>query len=184
VAFTGEIGILKVLSVVNWKGGIRVSMLCGRRALEYVNREHDILTGLSRSLSTEAVNVQGIVDSYRDEIAGLKSELAGVKEKALIDEAGRMSPPYIIFGDDNLPAPVMKNVYNALTEMFDGFVGVFAGNDDEGYRYNAGSRDLDSRELAVKLKEALGAKGGGSFEMIQGKVTADKEAITRFFLEL
>ena len=176
VAATGEIGILKILSVVNWKGGIRVSMLCGRRALEYINREHDLLANLAKSMSTEAVNVPGIVDSYREEIINLKSELAGFKEKALLEEACK---DRIIFTDDGIPAPVMKKVYNALTEKYDGFVGIFAGNDDTGYRYNAGSRDLDSRDLAAKMKEAFGARGGGSPEMIQGMVTAGKEDIYR-----
>lgn len=191
VARTGEIGLLKILSVVNWKGGIRVSMLAGRRALEYLNTEHDLLTDLARSMSTEAANVPGMVDSYRNEAVRLKAELAGAKERALLEEVERMNDPgssktadgnaHIIFGDADLPAPVMKNVYNALTEKFDGFVGVFAGDDEQGYRYNAGSRDLDSRALADKLREAFGAKGGGSVDMIQGKLTATKEQITRFF---
>ena len=178
VAMTGEIGILKILSVINWKGGIRVSMLCGRRALEYMNREHDLLTNLAKSMSTEAVNVPGIVDSYREEIVNLKSELADIKEKNLLEEACRER---IIFTDDNIPAAVMKNVYNALTEKYDGFVGIFVGNDESGYRYNAGSRDLDSGDLAARLRESFGAKGGGSSDMIQGKVTAGKEDIYRLF---
>jgi len=178
VALTGETGLLKILSVVNWKGGIRVSMLCGRRALEYINREHDLISNLAKSMSTEAVNIPGIVDSYREEIINLKSELAGLKEKNLLEEACRER---VIFTDDNIPAPVMKNIYNALTERYDGFVGIFAGNDESGYRYNAGSRDLDSRDLAAKLKDAFSARGGGSPEMIQGKVTAGKEDIYRLF---
>lgn len=184
VSHTGEIGILKVLSVVNWKGGIRVSMLCGRRALEYINEEHDILQELAKKMSTEAVNIPGIVDSYRDEIVSLKAGLAGAKEKALISEMDRLTGPYVVFGDGDLTAVSMKNVYNELTDRFDGFVGVFAGDDEQGYRYNAGSRDRDSRELAAKLKEAFDARGGGSAEMIQGKVKASKEAITGLFGEL
>lgn len=186
VANTGEIGILKVLSVINWKGGIRVSILCGRRALEYINTEHDILKDVAGKLSTETVNVPAIIDSYRDEIVKLKADLAGVKEKNLLEQVNCMKDDgvHIVFGDKELPAPVMKNVYNALTEKFDGFAGVFAGDDEEGYRYNAGSRDKDSRDLAAKLKEAFGAKGGGSPEMIQGKVNATREALTRMFEEL
>ena len=178
VAVTGQIGILKILSVINWKGGIRLSMLCGRRALEYINREHDILTDLAKGMSTETVNIPGIVDSYREEIVSLRSELAGLKEKTLLDKAGKER---IIFTDEDIPAPVMKNVYNALAERYDGFVGIFVGDDGSGYRYNAGSRDLDSRDLAEKLKETFGARGGGSPDMIQGRVTAGKEEIYRLF---
>ena len=34
VDYTGEIGVIKVLSLMNYKGGVRFSMLCGDRALE------------------------------------------------------------------------------------------------------------------------------------------------------
>ncbi len=185
VAHTGEIGILKVLSVVNWKGGIRVSILCGRRALEYINREHDILAETARSMSTETVNVPEFVDSYRKEITDLKSELASVMEKALLEKVNSMADDpsglHLIITGDDIPAPVMKNVYNALTEKFDGFVGVFAGDDETGYRYNSGSRDRDSRELAALMRDKLSAKGGGSAEMIQGKVQASQKAIKELF---
>ncbi len=184
VLHTGEIGIIKVMSVVNWKGGIRVSILCGSRALEYINKEHDILKEVAAGMSTEAVNVPETADKYRKEIAQLRSDLASFKEKALIEETDRLTGPYILFADADLPAVVMKNVYNVLVSKYDGYVGVFAGSDEEGYRYNAGSKDLDSRELAGKLKEAFGAKGGGSAEMIQGKAAADKEALTGFFAGL
>ena len=185
---TGEIGLIKVLSAVNWKGGIRISMLAGRRALEYINKEHELLTGLARSMSTEAVNVPGMVDSYRNEIVSLKSELAGLKERLLIERVYEMKDKgdaaHVIFASGDTPAPVMKNVYNALTESFDGFVGIFAGDDMNGYRYNAGSRDKDSRDLASGLRENFGAKGGGSFDMIQGKVSATREDITGLFANL
>ena len=184
VAYTGEIGILKVISVVNWKGGIRVSILCGRRALEYINREHDILTDAAVRMSTEAKNVPEMVDSYRNEILKLKAGLAQAREKALIDEVNRMSDEgsaHVIFTDDDIPAAVMKNVYNVLSQRFGGFVGVFAGSDEAGYRYNAGSRDLDSRIPGARLKEAFGAKGGGSEDMIQGKVAATEEALKELF---
>ena len=184
VLHTGEIGIIKVISVVNWKGGIRVSILCGFRALEYINKEHDILKEVAAGMSTETVNVPETAERYREEIAGLRSQLASVKEKALIEEADRLTGPYILFTDDDLPAVVMKNVYNALAERYDGYVGIFAGNDEDGYRYNAGSRTMDSRDLAAKLKEAFGARGGGSPEMIQGRVSADKASLMRFLEHL
>lgn len=183
VARTGEIGIIKVMSVINWKGGIRVSMLCGRRALEYINKEHDILTQTARTLSTEIVNVPEIVNLRCSEITELKLLLNAALEGQALDRVGRADADETgcLFVPADFPAASMKNVYNALTARLDGYVGVFSGNDDEGYRYYAGSRDKDARELGSKLKEALGAKGGGSEEMIQGKITSPELEIIEFF---
>ncbi|MCR5357217.1 MAG: alanyl-tRNA editing protein [Lachnospiraceae bacterium] len=181
VARTGEVGIIKVLSVINWKGGIRVSILCGRRALEQINREHDILTSVARSLSTEMVNVPELVEQYRAEALDLKAKLAKARESAVIEkiEADGARGPLCIFVESDFPAASMKNVYNALRKPHDKYVGVFAGSDEEGYRYNAGGSE--SRKLAILLKEKFDAKGGGSDEMIQGKLSAGREEIERFF---
>ena len=39
----------------------------------------------------------------------------------------------------------------------------------------------DSRELAALLREKLGAKGGGSAQMIQGKISETRDVIEKFF---
>ena len=37
---TGEIGLLKVVSSQKYKGGVRISILCGKRALALFTEEH------------------------------------------------------------------------------------------------------------------------------------------------
>ncbi|MBR6468898.1 MAG: alanyl-tRNA editing protein [Lachnospiraceae bacterium] len=183
VARTGEVGIIKVFSAINWKGGVRISILCGRRALEYINREHDILTSVARSLSTEAVNVPELVDQYRTQVLDLKAKLAKAREDAVTEkiEAAGTRGPLCIFVESDFPAASMKNVYNALRAVHEKYVGVFAGSDEEGYRYNAGGKE--SRKLAALLTGKFGAKGGGSDEMIQGKLAASRGQIEEFFNE-
>lgn len=180
---TGEIGIIKVISVINSKGGIQISILCGKRALEYINHQQNTLNSIAQSLSTHADNVPGLVLSHIEEISRLKSELSELREKEYLISVSSMAADdkHLIFSSDELSALNMKNIFNALTSRFDGFVGVFVGNDTDGYRYYAGSRDNDSKELAGRMREELGAKGGGSSEMIQGKINASRDAITEFW---
>ena len=43
VYFTGEIGLIKLVQSQNYKGGIRITMLCGRRALkDYQQKEESV----------------------------------------------------------------------------------------------------------------------------------------------
>ena len=183
VARTGDIGILKIMSVVNWKGGIRISMLCGRRAFEYINNEHEILTETAKILSTEIVNVPELVRSRCEEVAELKTRLAAATEANILGRirAGEADSAGCVFVSEDITAVSMKNIYNVLSERYPGYVGIFAGDDNEGYRYNAGSREKDSRELAALLREKFGAKGGGSADMIQGRITALRSEIEVFF---
>ena len=194
VKSTGQIGIIKVISVINYKKGIQIAILCGKRALEYINNEHSMMTSLARFLSTAPENVEKIVKSQQDDIISLHAKLSVAVEGKLIDEIVRREAlissgmPYdyemgLIFTGEDLTAANMKNIFNALADRFKGYIGIFVGNDESGYRYNAGGRGLDARELASAMREKLQAKGGGSPEMIQGRVTATKQCIESFFTE-
>ncbi|MBR5765245.1 MAG: hypothetical protein IKX95_00545, partial [Lachnospiraceae bacterium] len=133
--------------------------------------------------STEAVNVPELVDQYRTQVLDLKAKLAKAREDAVTEkiEAAGTRGPLCVFVDDDFPAASMKNVYNALRAVHEKYVGVFAGSDEEGYRYNAGGKE--SRKLAALLTGKFGAKGGGSDEMIQGKLAASRGQIEEFFNE-
>ena len=188
VARTGAIGIIKVIASAGIKEGTQLQILCGRRVLEFILKNIDSLEMMARGFSTHRDNVPGLVQSLREENRSLNSKFAELAEKSILDsiresaennEIGRC-----VFTDTELSPTSMKNIFNELVSLRDGYVGLFVGNDEEGYRYYAGGRDSDARELAKIMREKLDAKGGGSFEMIQGKVTASHDAIEELFTSL
>ena len=71
----------------------------------------------------------------------------------------------------------MRSVVNKLVEQHNGICGVFVGTDEEGYSFIIGSKTMDCREIAVKLREAFNARGGGNAPMIQGSLKASEECI-------
>lgn len=194
VARTGEVGIIKVISVINWKGGVRISMLAGRRALEYINSEHDIVRGLTGLLTTSAENLYGITQSHIEEIGLLKgklaeslennviakidNEIAGKSAMALTIAEGKKIPTgHVEVMDADFPTASMKNIYNYLLEKYRGYVAVMAGDDENGYRYFGGIAEGDSRELATAFRENFDAKGGGKADMVQGQIMGRMEEI-------
>ena len=50
---TGEIRLIKILSVQNYKGGVRISMLAGDRAIEDYGQKHDQVVEISHLLSAK-----------------------------------------------------------------------------------------------------------------------------------
>ncbi len=181
VARTGEIGILKVTGVTKMKGGTQISILCGRRALEYINHNLGTLNQLANAFTTHPDNMPGIVENLKNECIQVKSQLSDYKEKGIIDSIITNPDNRCIFGEGSLSAQNMKNIFNALTDNCKGYVGIFAGSDEDGYRYYAGGNGLNAKELANLMREKIGAKGGGSEEMIQGKTDAAKSQIQQFW---
>ena len=54
-------------------------------------------------------------------------------------------------------------------------------SDEEGYSFIIGSKNVDCRQIAEKMRNELGARGGGSMAMIQGSVQRKMEEIAMIF---
>ena len=176
--------MLKVLNVQSYKGGIRISILCGFRALLEFRKKAEVLSELSAKLSANQEGLGEAVDKLKNTNQAMKAKLAAANEKMMqqkLSEIPAEQDDVLLFEED-LDVPVMRNAVNALVEAHSGICGIFAGSDADGYHYIVGSRSKDCREAAAALREKFGAKGGGKPEMVQGSVTAS-EADIRSVLE-
>ena len=179
---TGEIGIFKIQSVQNYKGGMRISFLCGFRALEEYRRKSEIVSELSGILTTNQENLVDHVTKLREQVHSLKVQLSNEKQMRMeqkLTEIPSEQKDVILF-EQELETPVVRNVVNRLMEEHEGVCGLFVGDDTEGYQFIIGSKSVDCREIATKLRENLGARGGGKSQMIQGSLVAKEKDIQAF----
>ena len=179
---TGEIGLLKVISCQNYKGGVRVSILCGGRALGYLQDEHEILSKLSGMLTTSADKVIPSLNKMREENAELKLDLGKAREELIGYEMAGIDPDrkdVFLVKEAGIDSNVMRKTVNALIEKHPGFCGVFVksgedrgGEGAEEYRFivASGSDGKDCKALLEELKKTCNVKGGGSPQMIQGSL--------------
>ncbi|MDO5519865.1 MAG: alanine--tRNA ligase-related protein [bacterium] len=176
---TGEIGMLKIVSMQNYKGGIRISILCGFRALEDFRKKTQVVTELSKTFSANQDTLVEAVEKVKSMNQSLKNELLDAKSEYM--EAKLASIPteqenaYLF--ETNLDALVMRNAVNTLVSRHAGVSGIFTGNDDEGYRFIMGSKADDARNVLNLLKEKWEVRGGGSPAMVQGSIMAKKEEL-------
>lgn len=173
VAKTGEIGLLKVISSIKYKGGTRLSILCGFRALKYFSSLQADMNELRTLLSSELSEVVNNVAAIKNERDELKIKLREANKAKLIIEIDHLSDSAgaLIFTDE-VDAKSQREALNYLIERRDNYCGILAGDDKKGYSYLIGSNSLDSTLIGERLKESFGAKGGGKKEMIQGFVEA------------
>ena len=71
----------------------------------------------------------------------------------------------------------MRNFVNGAMERCDGICGAFIGNDEKGYHYILGSKELDVREISKQLNAKFNGKGGGKPQMVQGSLNGTKKEI-------
>lgn len=183
---TGEIGSLKVMNVQSYKGGVRISILCGFRALEAFRQKADIITELMAQFSTNQEALVENVTKLKNTNQTMKNQLASAKQELMeykVSAIPEDSENAILFEAD-LETPVVRGVVNGLVEKFAGISAVFVGNDENGYQFIVGSKNKDCRQIASALREKLSARGGGSDKMIQGSVAATQLQIEELFTML
>lgn len=183
VARTGEIGLIKITNCQSYKGGVRLNILCGVRALADYSKKQESISHISAQLSAKPEEAAKAVEKLGQDIYVLKGRLMALQETLVfekLDALPKEKENVCIFADE-LDAPAMRKAVNKMTETHGGFCGIFVGNDSDGYRYNIGSRGRDAREAAELLKQAGNARGGGSPEMIQGRIQAGKADIETVF---
>lgn len=179
VRYTGEIGILKVMSLQNYKGGVRLSMLCGFRALEAFREKSGIINALTNSLTASQEVLPDRVEKLKASNQDYKYRLAAAKQKLMELKMAELPAEQenVILFEQDIENLVMRNAVNELTAKHAGICGIFVGTEQEGYNFIIGSANVDCTQVAAMLREKTGAKCGGSKQMIQGSVRATEELL-------
>lgn len=175
---TGEIGMLKIMSMQNYKGGVRISILCGFRALAAFREKAKIVADLMDAFTCGQDMICDNVDKQRAQLQTLKGKLNDAVRALMehkIAEIPLEQKNVLLFESDG-DLNVLRKSLNRLIEEHTGICAIFVGHDG-AYNYILGSQSVDCKEIATLLREKLSAKGGGSSQMIQGSVAADKAAI-------
>lgn len=186
VRTTGNVGMIKITNAIRYKGGMRLWIACGMRALEDYNQKQVSVVQISNMLSAKQQEVTEAVKRLTEEIQQLKEKAAKMQEKLVMGylesekEALKENPnANLLLFEKELDAVAMRNFVNAGMEFTKGVCGAFVGDEKQGFRYVLGSCG-DIREIGKKLNEAFRGKGGGKPPMIQGSLVGEEEKIREF----
>ncbi len=183
VKFTGEIGIVRVVNFERYKGGTRVSILCGERALldlRHKLKQNRLVSNLTSSKQDETA---AAVERLKNENEKLKYDIVGLTRELLSLKAeGICSEEKIIIFDDKLQGKLLQDFTISIMDKGEKFSACFCG-ENGSYRYCIVSHNVNLQPLAIALNSQFSGRGGGKAEIIQGTVSAESENIIKEFLE-
>lgn len=184
---TGQIGCIKITGYMRHRGGVRINILCGNRALADYTEKHDSVANISAQLSAKQNAVAEAVTHLREDNLRQREQYHQLQGKMIKLALDTLPTPEqcnhaILFLED-INDITMRNAINELVTKYTGYCGIFIGNDETAYRFVIGSSNRDCRELAKILRESLQAKGGGSAPMIQGSIQASRNVILDLLLQ-
>ncbi len=183
VTYTGEIGMIKLLSWTRHRGGTRITMVCGMDAWEDDCARCANLTSISNLLSVKPLEAAKAVAKLWKEHEALKLKMKEANRKLTAQKIAQLRPTEgnLLFFEPDLDMLCLRELINAAVEHCTGIAAGFSGSDGEGYHYIFGSKTVDLRANVKDINAAIDGKGGGSAEMIQGTANADEAAIRAYF---
>lgn len=167
VAQTGAIGQIKVMGFQKYKSGVRVSVLCGRRALEAERMLLEQVHASGAALSCKHHEVAGAVARVIAERDHLRwqGEQLGLRLFDLLAERERDNDVRVVACDALAPGAVRK----AAGKLSAGAkLALVLVPREGGYSFALCSQTQDVRPATGALCAAFGGKGGGPADMTQG----------------
>ena len=181
VTHTGEIGMVKLLSCVKFREGVRVEMICGGRVLAYLNMVNDQNHRISVKLSAKADKTFQAVERMYDENFRLKGRVMSMEETLFAQEAEKWNNAgNVLLIKEGLEADSLRKLTDAVMTTCGGCCAAFSGNPDGSYKYAIGETGGDLRGFTKELNAALNGRGGGKPFFVQGSVQASEEEIRSF----
>ena len=181
VGRTGEIGVIKLLDFVRWKGGVRIHLLCGAAAVEDYRRRYGQTAQISAKLSVKQNDLTPAVGRLIAEKDGYKLALREANRRladALVAGVIPTDKPVYFIGND-WDTDTLRRIVNGLIARCGGLCAAYSGSDG-AYTYVLGGTD-HLKEAAAEMNAALNGRGGGDTRQIQGRVQATAKEIEAYW---
>lgn len=183
VAQTGEIGLIKILSWTKFHQGVRLELVCGKRAWAYLQQVFCQNRQISQALSAKPLETAAAVKKLQDTLAEEKFRSTGLQKQIFANIAkDYVNQKNVLHFADTLEPGQVRELADTIAQSCTGWAAVFSPR-ESGYNYCLASREEDLRQLGKTMTTALNGRGGGKPNFQQGTVTAEEAAIRHFFEE-
>lgn len=180
-AYTGEVGLIKISSCTKLRGGVRLVIRCGNRALQHVSAVYEQNRLVSQAFSAQMLQTGEAAQAMCDALAAQKQRAAALQKEVFAyiakDLAGQTRALYFT---EDLSGNALRELADAIAGQVSEYAAVFSGT-QSNYSYCLACRDGDLRSLGKALNAALNGRGGGKPNFQQGSVNATEAQIRAFF---
>ncbi len=174
---TGEIGLVKLLSCVKFRNGVRLEMLSGARAFRHLRMTWEQNRQVSQAFSAKLGQTGDAARRMKEALAQEKFKVTGLQWQLLkgIAESCRDKGDVLYFAEGMDPS-LLRELADRIAGTCGGTAAVISGD-----KVCLVSRSGDVKALGSAMADALHGRGGGRDGFFQGSIQADREAVAGFF---
>jgi alanyl-tRNA synthetase len=176
VARTGAIGLIAVTAAEKFKGGLRLTFVCGGRALRSLRQLRDAVAGSVRLLSVLPQEIPSAVEKLQADGKGLRKTIGGLQAALAVHEADRLLAAahpadgrrVITEIYEDWDAAGLKTIASSLIARDPVAVALVTGGPTATVVVAcAPSLGLDAGAAITRLTDRFGGRGGGRPELAQ-----------------
>ena len=179
----GQVGLIKIYKVENYKGMFRIYFEAGARALNDYRAKHNILTELSNKYSSSIEDFPSKLRAQEEKLADAKSELHQIKKAFTDNECAKLDALMAEAGDDS-KVTVYEVEQLGLDDVFNmakrymgsckGLIMLYSIKDTSYILVSDGS--IDCGGLVKEYASFYKGKGGGNKVSARGIFTSKEDA--------
>lgn len=182
VKYTGEIGVIKIVGSERHRGGTRLTIVCGKRALDDYRMKQEVVSQTMAMLSAKPDKIIAHIQKLQSELNETRFKLVEAKDKLLAYKAEaymKKEDRILCIYEEGLMPEELRKLCTLILEQVNKIC-LVATFDGVGYKYALGNKQEDIRPLCKELNLRFQGKGGGSSELCQGSLLGKWEDIVMF----
>ena len=182
VARSGEVGIIRILDFVKHRGGTRITMTAGIRAVRDARERYEIIRRVSGLLSVPKTDIDRGTERLLSELEALKLQLKEERSSRYLSEAEKIPAceNNLVLHYESAGFDELKTLANALISRIGGILVLLSGKDGD-FKYLIVSRTKNLTQIREEMNKELIGRGGGKPEALQGSFLSSLEKIKEYF---
>ena len=177
--YTGQVGQIKILSLVKFHQGVRMEIVCGGRALSWFQRVWEQNKLVGQEFSAKPLETGAAAKRMNEALAAEKFRAAALQRQLLdyVAEGYRGRGDSLCFRDGLEPAQV-RLLAEKIAAVCGGTAMVFSLPN-----FCLANLEAEVADLGKKLTAAFSGRGGGRSGFFQGSLQATQAEIEAFLSE-
>lgn len=178
---SAQVGLIKVLSHKRFHDGIRLEIVCGQRAIDYLMTCWRENSAIGKELSAPYDSTHSALLRHMEQTDELKKKIVLLEEEIFaLTASGYADAGDTVIIRGAMEPDSLRRLCETVYSVCNGICAVFSGS-DSSYRYALRVPDERLSEISHSMNSALNGRGGGRDGLAQGSVSADAETIRSFF---
>ncbi len=177
----GQIGLIKLLDTEKLRGGIRIELKAGNRALWDYNEKYQNARKISAVLCSAQNEIADAVEKLQCQMGELKFKTTDLKRRLIAEKTQGFSSQSEISAifENDFDIKELQLLADALHKKCGGIRGVFS-KIENGFSFAICGDEKPLSEFFNNFKSSFNVKGGGRNGMVQGTVFATQSQIENY----